>query len=368
MESQTSLFHIPLTPLVHFKGSPNRWLKIYSQGQASKSGLGISGLILTTSSTIVEVPTGTIACPFSQECNSLDRQLVSLSGTAIFSVNSPEKLSDTFDFSLDSRGRFQSDDPKRLVDRLSEILASVLLSVTVQRSLTDLLGPQENLGLEVLEAINKNPILEKMGISIQTISVTSIQPSPDINKALESIRAEELKKESDAAIHARQLAAELKDRQLKQEALVTGKVIQEGEREILEAKFETTKRKATLENEVQRLEIVKKDEQLKAYIRQDKEKAEGEVVVSKIKTQKVEEDSKNIVSLGNAEGQALEAKAKALGSLDAKKLQALAISGGSPGNIFAAAFLDLADKADKIGSLNITPDLLQSIIDSKESK
>lgn len=368
MTPQTIFRKFPLIPFALYKGSPSRWISVYSGGISVKSGVGLSGILLTTNSTIVEVPMGTIACPFSQECNSQDRQLISLSGTAIFSIDKPEKLAQTFDFSLSAKGLYQSEDPKKLRDRLSEILASFILSSAVRRSLTELLGPQENLGQEILEGLNKSRALEKMGVSIETISVTSIQPSPEIDKALEAIRAEELKKEADAAIHARQMAAELKDRQLKQEALITSKAVAEGERSVLEATFETSKRQAVLENEIQRLEIIKKDEQMKASLRQDKEGAEGEVVVAKIRSQSVEERAKNIQSLGVAEGKALEAKASALSGIEAKKLQALALSGANPGTVMAAAFMDLAEKANQIGSLNITPDLLQSLVDSHGKK
>jgi hypothetical protein len=366
MLSQTIFRKLPFVPFAFFKGSPSRWLCVYSGGKPIKSGVGISGVLGTMTSTVVEVPMGTIACPFSQECNSLDRQLISLSGTAVFSVVDPKKFGETFDFSLSQRGQYQSEDPKRVGDRLSEILASAILTSSVKRTLTDLLGPQEDLGQEISSILVKNQALGKMGVSIDSVAITAIQPSPEIDKALESIRAEELKKEADAAIHARQLAAELKDRKLKQEALVTSKVVQDGERDILEAKFETSKRQAVLENEVQRLELVKADEQHKAQLKMVKEKVESDVVVSKIKSESIEEKAKNIAILGKAEGEALKQKADALQTFDAKKLQALSISGANPGTILATAFMDLAEKANQIGTLNITPDFLQSLVETKK--
>ena len=53
---------------------------------------------------------------------------------------------------------------------------------------------------------------------------------------------------------------------------------------------------------------------------------------------------------------------KALGSADAKILQALASTGMKPEQLIAFAFQELAGKADKIGQLNISPDLLRELI------
>ena len=53
---------------------------------------------------------------------------------------------------------------------------------------------------------------------------------------------------------------------------------------------------------------------------------------------------------------------KALGSADTKILQALASTGMRPEQLIAFAFQELASKADKIGQLNISPDLLRELL------
>ena len=52
----------------------------------------------------------------------------------------------------------------------------------------------------------------------------------------------------------------------------------------------------------------------------------------------------------------------ALSSADAKILQALASTGMKPEQLIAFAFQELAGKADKIGQLNISPDLLRELL------
>jgi regulator of protease activity HflC (stomatin/prohibitin superfamily) len=53
---------------------------------------------------------------------------------------------------------------------------------------------------------------------------------------------------------------------------------------------------------------------------------------------------------------------KALGTADARILQALASTGMKPEQLIAFAFQELAGKADKIGQLNISPDLLRELL------
>jgi hypothetical protein len=53
---------------------------------------------------------------------------------------------------------------------------------------------------------------------------------------------------------------------------------------------------------------------------------------------------------------------KALGTADARILQALASTGMKPEQLIAFAFQELAGKAEKIGQLNISPDLLRELM------
>jgi hypothetical protein len=84
----------------------------------------------------------------------------------------------------------------------------------------------------------------------------------------------------------------------------------------------------------------------------------------------LEDRRKNLVALAaeNAKAEA-DARAygvsttmKALGSVDTKILQALATTSMKPEQLIAFAFQELAGKAEKIGQLNISPDLLRELL------
>jgi DNA polymerase III alpha subunit (gram-positive type) len=282
-------------------------------------------------------------------------------------LKNTELLEKTFDFSVGANGQYLSEDPDKIIDRLSEILGATVFSACGRKTPEDLISSQEGISDEVSKRLLEDAALEKTGIALNSLAIISIRPSPDIEKALESIKSEELKKNADTAIHDRQMAAELQGRKLKQEQIQTSKKIQEGERELLETKMETEKREAHLQKEVQDIEL-EKDKAVQTHKQEQQRKsAETDAEVAKIESQSVKEKADNTVVLGEARGKALEAYVGAIEKLDPKIVQALALQGGDSSNTIAAAFLELAEKAGSIGTLNITPDLLESLTRSKKS-
>jgi hypothetical protein len=56
---------------------------------------------------------------------------------------------------------------------------------------------------------------------------------------------------------------------------------------------------------------------------------------------------------------------KALETADPRTVQALAAVGMQPGQLIAQAFGGIAERAERIGSLNMSPELLQSLLGSQ---
>ena len=89
-----------------------------------------------------------------------------------------------------------------------------------------------------------------------------------------------------------------------------------------------------------------------------------------------EEERKKLVALAaeNAKAEAdaraygIETSMKALATVDPKIMQALASTSMKPEQLIAFAFQELAGNAEKIGQLNITPDLLREIMDTPPAR
>jgi len=81
----------------------------------------------------------------------------------------------------------------------------------------------------------------------------------------------------------------------------------------------------------------------------------------------VERNAENTRTLAEAEAHRLRAAMKALESADPRIVQALAAAGMQPGQLIAQAFGGIAEKAEKIGQLNVSPDLLQALLTATSS-
>lgn len=87
----------------------------------------------------------------------------------------------------------------------------------------------------------------------------------------------------------------------------------------------------------------------------------------------LEEQNKNLTSLratnaqteADAKAYAVSATMKAVHGIDPKVLQALMVGQADPSVLIAQAFQGLAEGAGRIGELNISPDLLQQLTQSR---
>jgi hypothetical protein len=76
----------------------------------------------------------------------------------------------------------------------------------------------------------------------------------------------------------------------------------------------------------------------------------------------VARNADNTRTLAQAEADRLTAVMKALEKADPRVVQALAAAGMQPQQLIAQAFGGIAEKAEKIGQLNVSPELLHSLL------
>jgi hypothetical protein len=88
------------------------------------------------------------------------------------------------------------------------------------------------------------------------------------------------------------------------------------------------------------------------------------------------EDRRKALVADNAENARVQAEAeayrvaavmKALEAVDPRIVQALAAIGMNPGQLIAQAFGGIAERAERIGQLNVSPELLQSLVGTKSA-
>ena len=73
-------------------------------------------------------------------------------------------------------------------------------------------------------------------------------------------------------------------------------------------------------------------------------------------------EAENSKTRADAQAYAVEATLKPLTALDPKSLQVLACGSADPRLLVAMAFQEIAANAAKVGTLNISPDLLETLL------
>jgi hypothetical protein len=76
----------------------------------------------------------------------------------------------------------------------------------------------------------------------------------------------------------------------------------------------------------------------------------------------VASQAENTRSMAEAEAHRVRAVMAALEHADPRVVQALAAAGMQPGQLIAQAFGGIAEKAERIGQLNVSPELLNALV------
>ena len=100
----------------------------------------------------------------------------------------------------------------------------------------------------------------------------------------------------------------------------------------------------------------------------EQEEMTGKVSLEERRRELVDLAASNARQEADAKAYGVDVMMKAFGASDAKVLQALASVGMQPGQLIALAFRDLADNAEKIGQLTISPDLLREILGAEKGR
>jgi regulator of protease activity HflC (stomatin/prohibitin superfamily) len=305
----------PTTYLIHFKN-----------GHAKKEGAGLSFFYYAPTSVLVGVPINSSDVPFVFHQTTLDFQTVTVQGQLQYRVKDPKRLAALLDFSISPRNTFLTDDPEKLDDRLTQATQVLIQNAVGKMILKEALVSIEKLAAEVLTGLRANDTVAMLGIEILGLSILSIKPTPEMAKALEAQAREELNKRSDEAIYARRHNAVEQERRIKDAELNTQLAEELKKREIRE-----TQMAAEIAVELQRTKLIE---------------------------QRVENERKD----ADAKAYALEAALKPIRETDPKSLLALAAGKADPRAMIAMAFRELAENAQKIGTLNVSPELLEGLL------
>ena len=333
------------------KFEPTLFVFKYKKGVIEKQGEGLSFWYYAPAASLVVVPVSSADAPFMFSENSSDFQELTIQGQLTYRISDPEKTAKMLNYTVDNRRlNYVSDDPQKLSDRLINLLQISVKGAVKELSLKEAIAASDQVADSSHKALSEHAMVQSLGVNILSVTIAAIKPKPETTKALEAETRENILKEADEAILQRRNYAIEQERIIRESELNTEIAVEHKNRQIRETKLET-------ERLALQKELAMKEEQLKFEIQQ--EQRNRELVDLKARNEKIEADTK---------AYALREVMKVYEDMDVETLKTLANGGLDSGRLMALAFQGLAARAEKIGNLNITPDLLAYIMEKGKSK
>lgn len=321
----------------------------YKNGNISKEGRGLSFFYFAPSSSIVAIPMGSNDLPFIFNESSNDYQTVAIQGQISYKIANPNTLADVLDFTVDDNGNYKKNDIEKLNQRIINEAQTATSSYIHEIKLKDAIRSAKTIEVRILEGLKKSEAIRMLGIEILGANILAIQATPEMSRALETETREKLQQEADQAIYERRNFAVEQERKIKESELNTEIAIEEKQKQISEKKMESQIQKAENDKKLREMKI------------------EADIAVENQRKQLIEQKTANDKKEADTKGYVIETTLKPYRDMDWKTLTALSNNSDPRFNI-SLAFRQLAENADKIGNLNISPELLESILHEKRDR
>ncbi|MEY4564346.1 MAG: hypothetical protein RLZZ618_3623 [Pseudomonadota bacterium] len=337
--------------LRYIKSQPTVHLMQFRGGKLQREGAGQSFFYYGPASTLVAVPIASHDRPFILSLVTSDFQSVTLQGQVTYRIAEPRRTASMMDFSLRADGKtYASEDPTRLGDRVA-MQAEVIIQQMVQAlDLKSALRASSQIARQAQRELGGQPEMAALGLEILGVSVMAVKPTPDIARALEAEARESNLKAADDAVYTRRMSAVEKERAIRENELDTEIAVEQKKRQISETQLEAKAALMHRDNELRHDQML------------------SDVELETQRTALVEGQAANSRTLAEAETHRVASLMQALQQADPRIVQALASAGMQPGQLIAQAFGGIAERAEHIGQLNMSPELLQSLIHSTEGR
>lgn len=318
------------------------------KGKVIDRGPGLSFFYNTMTTSMIVIPMTAFDTSFAyDDIMTADFQKLNVQGDISYIIADYEKASKMVNFSYkDTKNEYeavlaqaQATMAKRILNLTKVYIAKFISSHQVRAAIKT----AEELAQELKSALKEDETIQEYGLKILAVSILGISPQPDTRKALEAATREEILKQQDDAIYKRRNSAIEQERAIKENELNTEIRIAEKTKERKEKEMETAR---MLQEKQAELDARKVADDITL------EEERRELVNLQIENEKKKSDAKAYDS---------QVLLEAFAGIDSEIIKALAISGMDSKSLIAKAFVEIGDKADKIGVLNVTPDLLETL-------
>ncbi len=327
----------------HIKFDSMTYVLHYKNGNIHQEGRGLSFFYFAPNSSIVAIPMGSNDLPFVFNESTHDYQTVTIQGQISYKISNPKTLADVLDFTVQDSGQYKNNDIEKLNQRIINEAQTATSAYIHGIKLKEAIRSAKSIEENITEGLKSSTAIGMLGIEILGANILAIQATPEMARALETETREKLQQEADQAIYERRNFAVEQERIIKESELNTEIAVEEKQKQIAEKKMESEVQKADNQRKLREMKL------------------EADISVENQRKALIEQKTENDKKEAETKGYVLETTLKPYRDMDWKTITALNNNADPRFNI-SLAFRELADNAEKIGNLNISPDLLDSIL------
>jgi len=322
----------------------------YKHGVIKREGRGLSFFYYSPTSSITAVPLGSKDVQFIFNETTKDFQNITIQGQITYAIANAKQLSELLDFTLTDNHKVNESNFEKLNLRLNNEAQTSTSAFIQGLTLKEGLRSAKSISERIEEGIKNSTAVKMLGVEILSVDVLAVRATPEMAKALEAETRESLQQESDQAIYERRNFAVEQERKIKESELNTEIALQEKQKQINEKQWE--------------MKVIDADKARKLR----EMKMEADLSVEEQKTKLIELQVENEKKAADSKGYMLEKTILPYKELDWKTIMAIKGDSLSAMDNIGFAFRELAENSNNIGTLNITPDLLETVIKSDKPK
>ena len=305
--------------LSQLRSEASHYVIRFRNGRPRQSGRGLVFWFRPETASISELPMDDREMTLFVRGRSADFQAVAVQGSIGWHVADPERLAARVDFSLDLRtGRLQGEPIERIEARIAGLANQTVLQFLGSAPVRALLdaGP-EALRAQVQAALGTEPSLAEIGIAVVSVRLTNLAPSSELERALQTPTYEALQQKADEATFARRAVAVEKERAIAENELATRTELARREALLIAEEAQNARNRAQARAEAEGIEAGAEAERIR--------------VVDGART-------------------------------EAERARVAIYRDVAPGTLLGLAAQSLAGKLDTIEHVNVTPDLLATLL------
>jgi hypothetical protein len=240
----------------YFKGEPSVHVIRYRRGGVVAQGPGLAFWYMRYNTSIALVPIVAQDAPFIFNEATRDFQVVAIQGSLLYRITAPLEAARAVNYAIDPRtGRYRSDDPAKLGQRLVNIVQGHTRSQVIDLPLEQAMTKVKDLAADVLTRIQGEPLLASLGVAVEGLHFASVSATPEMRKALEADYREALQQRADQAIYARRAKAVEEERRIKQREMDTEVELENQKKALVEMQANNRVTQAQAEAKAEELKL-----------------------------------------------------------------------------------------------------------------